>query len=111
VKPEDIRELARNYELLLIESGAMAVQADRARKLSSDPNATADSLDALSHAAWMCSELRRLGAGNENQRAKMARWLGFIQGVLWTLGVYSIDEMRDHNLGKGYHSSDQPVTP
>lgn len=28
---------------------------------------------------------------------KANRWLGFIQGVLWTTGLYSIEEMRDHN--------------
>lgn len=28
---------------------------------------------------------------------KAFRWLGFIQGVLWCEGVYTIDAMKDHN--------------
>ena len=28
---------------------------------------------------------------------KGMRWLGFIQGVLWAEGMYSIDELREHN--------------
>lgn len=28
---------------------------------------------------------------------EVSRWLGFMQGALWVIGVFSIDEMRDHN--------------
>ena len=31
---------------------------------------------------------------------KANRWLGFIQGVLWTRGIYTIDDMREHNTAK-----------
>ena len=31
------------------------------------------------------------------RREKGFRWLGFIQGVLWSEGVYTIDEMKNHN--------------
>lgn len=49
---------------------------------------------ALSHALWMCGEVKQLASTNME---KASRWLGFIQGVLWTLGVYSIAEMKDDN--------------
>ena len=30
------------------------------------------------------------------EREKLMRWLGFIQGVLWKEGIFTIDELRDH---------------
>lgn len=36
----------------------------------------------------------------EGRTEKAFRWLGFIQGVLWAEGVYSIDELKDHNKPK-----------
>jgi hypothetical protein len=30
-------------------------------------------------------------------REKFMRWLGFMQGVLYSEGVYTIDQMKDHN--------------
>ncbi len=33
----------------------------------------------------------------ENRMEKVFRWLGFIQGVLWSTGVYSIEELKNHN--------------
>jgi hypothetical protein len=33
----------------------------------------------------------------ESRREKAFRWLGFVQGVLFTTGVYSIEEMANHN--------------
>lgn len=49
----------------------------------------------LQHALWMCDEIQRLLASGEVDRAN--RWLGFVQGVLWSGGLYSIGEMADHN--------------
>lgn len=31
------------------------------------------------------------------RRDKAMRWYGFIQGVLWVMGMYSIDELREHS--------------
>lgn len=36
-----------------------------------------------------------------NRREKGFRWLGFIQGVLWSEGIYAIKEMKDHNRPDG----------
>ena len=52
--------------------------------------------DAMRHAHWMCVELARMALDPAN-RDKVNRWLGFAQGVLWVTGLYSIDEMREHN--------------
>ena len=29
---------------------------------------------------------------------KFNRWLGFVQGLLWAMGEYTLNEMRDHNM-------------
>lgn len=31
------------------------------------------------------------------QREKLMRWLGFMQGALYATGVYTIDQLRTHN--------------
>lgn len=32
-----------------------------------------------------------------NEIEKVHRWLGFIQGILWTQGIFTINEMREQN--------------
>ncbi len=34
---------------------------------------------------------------SEGRMDKVFRWLGFMQGVLWTLEVYTLDELKEHN--------------
>ena len=41
------------------------------------------------HLRWMLQEMP------VDDPEKAARWLGFIQGVLWRGGLYTIDEMRN----------------
>lgn len=33
----------------------------------------------------------------DDRREKFMRWLGFVQGVLWDHGVYTLDELKAHN--------------
>lgn len=51
-------------------------------------------LQATKHALWMCYQLRDLP---QEDMEKACRWLGFVQGVLWARGLYSINDMREHN--------------
>ncbi len=51
--------------------------------------------DNLAHARWMCGEIKRLC--EEEKTNKAMRWLGFVQGILWTMGVFTISELRSHN--------------
>lgn len=87
MRPERIIEVVTRYETdLLDRSGTVPVQ-----------NVNALTLDErLRHASWMCGEVRRF-AQDDTTLDKAERWLGFIQGVLWGAGVYSIDEMRVDN--------------
>ncbi len=34
-------------------------------------------------------------------REKLMRWLGFVQGILFDEGVFSIDDLRNHNRKNG----------
>lgn len=47
---------------------------------------------AMHHVLWMLDQLVEPG-----DLAKTQRWLGFVQGVLWVFGVFSINEMRELN--------------
>lgn len=49
-------------------------------------------LDKLKHVVWMCEEAKTF-----HSVEKSMRWLGFIQGYLWVTGVFSIEEMKEHN--------------
>lgn len=85
--------------------------------------ANLDPLDkpkVLSHAMWMCEQgleflkeeprnpasshiLEARLEDEAKQRAKVEkamRWLGFVQGVLFFSGVYTIDEMRAHSTSQ-----------
>ena len=51
--------------------------------------------DVLSHCGYMCDKII---AGDLNEHIeKTMRWLGFIQGCLWSTGLCSIDDMKDNN--------------
>lgn len=86
MSPNQIIELMRYYTRIL--------GVDPARSDTKSHNR--DSNTALRHIVWMCGEVIEFA---ETQRmAKAHRWIGFIQGVLWSYGVLSIDQMRMHNL-------------
>lgn len=51
--------------------------------------------DVLQHCHAMLDKLEEFV--NENRLDKAFRWLGFIQGCLWTHAVYTLDELKDHN--------------
>jgi len=47
------------------------------------------------HVATMFPRMRELI--EENRIEKCMRWIGFIQGWLWTIGAYSLDELKNHS--------------
>ena len=50
---------------------------------------------SLNHILWMISQMAELF--KQDKFEKMNRWIGFIQGALWSRGIYSVSEMREHN--------------
>ncbi len=55
------------------------------------------SMDAFGHAKWMLDKIEEFVA--EDKLDKANRWLGFVQGIFYALGLYTINQMRDHNRG------------
>lgn len=51
--------------------------------------------DRMQHLKWMFIRIREFVSND--QTGKAFRWLGFIQGVLFCLGLYTLKELRDHS--------------
>jgi hypothetical protein len=112
--PGEVVKLARFYGRTLTSNGAQSVR----ESLPRDPE-DQDSI-MLDHASWMAGKLEvmaerlagliadlaqgpldtpaALAKGGEARllEHKIQRWLGFVQGVLWSSGLFTIDELRDH---------------
>ncbi len=47
------------------------------------------------HLRWMVKEAMSWGPERAD---KLSRWLGFVQGCLWSMGLYTIENLRQVNL-------------
>lgn len=54
------------------------------------------SYDEAAHLKWMLGEMRTM-----TDTEKLMRWIGFMQGALWSLGYVSIDQWREMNTHGG----------
>lgn len=54
------------------------------------------------HIHWMCLQIPVFV--HEQRIEKAMRWLGFVQGALWALGLSTVEEMKRDNkpLSEGY---------
>lgn len=53
---------------------------------------------ALNHWQWFLQELgipMRWILGKKWE--KLMRWLGFLQAILWGVGIFTLNELKDHN--------------
>ena len=50
---------------------------------------------AMSHCHSMLDQMEEFV--KEGRMDKVFRWLGFIQGVLWVLRVFTLDQLKSHN--------------
>jgi hypothetical protein len=89
---ERLWELCRAYDERIVKHGAGNL-GDGARKTdTSQVNLTAS--EKLYHLRWMLSVIPNLPSDG-----KVNRWLGFVQGAMFELGMYAIDELRGHVTG------------
>jgi len=51
--------------------------------------------DFLAHCHGMLDEMEIFI--QEKRMEKVFRWLGFIQGCLWRVGIYTVEELKNHN--------------
>lgn len=49
----------------------------------------------IKHCRYMIDEI--LSFLRQDRIEKAFRWLGFLQGCLWTTGMFSLDELKEHN--------------
>ncbi len=85
---ELVRDVTRDYKKLL---GAMVGGGKQFDFDGSSPDPT----DVLGHLATMPDQMETML--DHQQTEKAMRWLGFMQGVLWARGVYTLNELRKHN--------------
>lgn len=55
----------------------------------------APKFETLCHALWMCDRTREFLRGG--RFAKVYRWIGMIQGILFMNGIFSLAELKEHN--------------
>lgn len=86
-----------NRAQLVTVAASMADQLrehhDPQRAPTDQPGAPRDRQRA--HCLWMLEQIPALV--EENRLEKAHTWVGFAQGVLWSLGHHSIDQFRDAN--------------
>ena len=51
--------------------------------------------DVTAHCYGMLEKMEKFIL--EGKMEKTFRWLGFIQGCLWSLGIYSLEDLKNHN--------------
>lgn len=54
-------------------------------------------IDLAPRLAALCDEARVGGSWNTARAEKAMRWLGFIQGVLWSAGDFNVDDLKTHS--------------
>jgi hypothetical protein len=88
-----VSEMLELYEERLWAQGVVALRAphDLVLDLADLAGRNID----LAHCLEMIPEIR--GFLKQGRMEKTFRWLGFLQGVLWTAGIFSIDELKNHN--------------
>ena len=99
---QQIKQLVKRYR------GLLAVAGDEAQAAGFDTVPTRG--ETVRHLLHMCDELdRMLGTVAEMDEAgtdfteefeKIMRWLGFMQGVFWSSGQFTMNELRGHNSPK-----------
>ncbi len=85
---EKVLQLLQLYDNLLTSQGCHRSRCEN----------TAQSDDQrLFHARWMIDEMQQKAVRENWPRAKVNRWLGFIQGVLWSSNLVGILALRDQS--------------
>ena len=98
------------YERVLRERGAQPIEVPHSRCPTSSQEALNHALHMLEQMCdtrnfckltnfkWYLLELGfspRLVLGKRWE--KLMRWLGFVQAILWGIGIFTLDELKSHN--------------
>lgn len=86
-----LTEVLNRYADHLVRKGAVPIPFDTAKPIGELPAA-----DAPCHLFWMCVTARDSFLP-QGRREKAMRWLGFVQGVLFARGDFTVAELADHS--------------
>lgn len=87
MSPKKVKDTALEYAQLLVQGFDCLPER----------NAEATELRArLNHLTWMCMQVSDFVDGERIEKAM--RWLGFLQGAMWALGVRTIEESKRDNM-------------
>ena len=85
--PDKVREVLAIYRKKFEEAGV--------GKKNLRAEQSQDNWDRLAHCHGMLDEMDFFI--QQNRMEKVFRWLGFIQGCLWSMSVYTLDDLKNHN--------------
>lgn len=104
--PEKCREVIRFYRENLIElsyGGIQGIVGEGPEVIKPKPFGDdelilwpIDQEECLAHLSYMLGEMDKFL--DEGRMEKFFRWLGFVQGVCWTLGYQTLKELKDLNM-------------
>lgn len=86
--PEKVIEVIEIYRQLFIERGIG--KTDYSHDILLDRTEV-----GLDHCHGMLDKM--VGFVREGRMEKVFRWLGFVQGVLWSNQVYTLTDLKNHN--------------
>jgi len=96
---EQVLQVVKEYRTYLGQSG------DGPQQIDHDLAPTRG--EALRHLLFMCDKVEGFvheADGYMSDRYKQEtwdkamRWLGFMQGTLWSLGIFTLNDLREHNI-------------
>lgn len=105
IQDEEVRPMTQDDILAALDQCEMIATTRGARSIVAqlDQISPRSQVQRLCHLVWMIEVMRPLivvgppGGGYTHDDPKVHRWLGFIQGVLWSQGVVTIDQLRHMN--------------
>ena len=93
--PQKLKEVFAQYRRILLGL-AYVKSAKLPDHLYDFSGLSASVTDVFSHAVYMCEEASKFV--DEGRIEKAMRWLGFIQGVLWSYGVRSLTDLKQDSM-------------
>lgn len=106
--PARVKEIATKYETLLLKGGSKPERLKDEVPVPGSPARYISTEERLNHLLWMCSALKEI-AEQEGRIEKAMRWLGFIQGALWSADIVTIEDLKHDNMPAGAEFSKERV--
>lgn len=90
--PDKVCSVLSGYGDLLTEAGYYAERLDQEAYERFDVTR----FHSLCHCHWMCNEARDFV--RQGRIEKAMRWLGYIQGVLYSYGIKSLSQLKSDSM-------------